>query len=129
MVKTASAEYQHYAVAMYRTIELRTSMIRSTNSGYTVAINPYGKNNYKPSAFCAGRLLFIHAGVSSYHDLLCPLQRLASAAFILYFLVCMLSLKKEKHKNLLLKSAEKNIAEMKYKSVFIKKEFDTTVWF
>ena len=38
----ASAEYQHFVVAAYRTIELRTTMARSTNSGYSVVINPKG---------------------------------------------------------------------------------------
>ncbi len=41
--KTASAEYQHYAVACYRSIEFRTTMARCTNSGYTVVLNPAGK--------------------------------------------------------------------------------------
>ena len=41
--KTASAEYQHYAVASFRAIELRTTMIRSTNGGYTVIILPSGE--------------------------------------------------------------------------------------
>ncbi|QEK04104.1 apolipoprotein N-acyltransferase [Treponema phagedenis] len=127
--KTASAEYQHYAVAMYRTIELRTSMIRSTNSGYTVAINPYGKTIaslplFVQDGFFLSMPVYPHTMTfyARYKDWL-PLLLFCT------FLVCMLSLKKEKHKNLLLKSAEKNIAEMKYKSVFIKKESDTTVWF
>ncbi|MBD5399858.1 MAG: apolipoprotein N-acyltransferase [Treponema sp.] len=38
----ASAEYQHFVVAAYRTIELRTTMARSTNSGYSVVITPKG---------------------------------------------------------------------------------------
>lgn len=40
--KTASAEYQHFVIASYRTIELNTTMVRSTNSGYSAVINPYG---------------------------------------------------------------------------------------
>ena len=40
---TASAEYQHFAVASFRSIELRTTMIRSTNGGYTVIILPTGE--------------------------------------------------------------------------------------
>jgi apolipoprotein N-acyltransferase len=41
--KTDSAEYQHFVIASFRTIELRTTMIRSTNAGYSVVINPLGK--------------------------------------------------------------------------------------
>jgi apolipoprotein N-acyltransferase len=40
--RTASAEYQHHAVASYRAIELRTTLVRSTNSGYTAVIDPRG---------------------------------------------------------------------------------------
>ena len=40
--RTASAEYQHYAAASYRAIELRTTLVRSTNSGYTAVIDPRG---------------------------------------------------------------------------------------
>ena len=40
--KTDSAEYQHFAIAYFRAIELRTTLIRSTNSGYTCAIDPWG---------------------------------------------------------------------------------------
>ncbi len=41
--KTASAEYQHYAVASFRAIELRTTLIRSTNGGFTAVILPSGE--------------------------------------------------------------------------------------
>lgn len=41
--KTKSAEYQHFVVAHFRTIELRTSLVRSTNSGYSVVVDPKGK--------------------------------------------------------------------------------------
>lgn len=41
--KTESAEYQHYAVALYRAIEFRTTLARCTNSGYTVVIDPAGR--------------------------------------------------------------------------------------
>jgi apolipoprotein N-acyltransferase len=39
---TKSAEYQHYAIATYRSIELRSTLVRSTNSGYSVVIDPRG---------------------------------------------------------------------------------------
>ena len=41
--KIESAEYQHFAIAYFRAIELRTSLIRSTNGGYTTVINPKGE--------------------------------------------------------------------------------------
>lgn len=40
--KTASAEYQHFAVAYFRAIELRTPLVRATNGGYTCVIDPTG---------------------------------------------------------------------------------------
>ena len=41
--KIESAEYQHFAIAYFRAIELRTSLVRSTNGGYTCVINPKGE--------------------------------------------------------------------------------------
>ncbi|ULQ59781.1 apolipoprotein N-acyltransferase [Brucepastera parasyntrophica] len=40
--KTESAEYQHFAIAYFRAIELRTTLIRSTNGGYSVVVDPLG---------------------------------------------------------------------------------------
>jgi len=37
-----SSEYQHFVVASYRSIEYRTTMIRCTNAGYSVIIDPKG---------------------------------------------------------------------------------------
>jgi len=41
--RTNSAEMQHFAVASFRAIELRTTLVRSTNAGYTVVLDPLGK--------------------------------------------------------------------------------------
>ena len=41
--KTDSAEIQHFVVAHYRSIEYRTTTIRSANAGYTCVIDPAGK--------------------------------------------------------------------------------------
>ncbi|MBN2811391.1 MAG: apolipoprotein N-acyltransferase [Spirochaetales bacterium] len=41
--KTDSAEYQHHAAALFRAIELRTTLIRSTNAGYSTVINAEGR--------------------------------------------------------------------------------------
>lgn len=38
-----SSEYQHFAVSSFRAIEYRTSVVRSTNSGYSVALDPTGR--------------------------------------------------------------------------------------
>ena len=38
-----SSEIQHFVIASYRSIEYRTTMIRSTNAGYSVVITPNGK--------------------------------------------------------------------------------------
>lgn len=40
--KTKSAEYQHFVVAHFRAIELRTTLVRSTNSGYSTVVDPKG---------------------------------------------------------------------------------------
>ena len=39
---TKSAEYQHFVVASYRAIECRTTLVRSTNSGFSVVVDPAG---------------------------------------------------------------------------------------
>ncbi len=41
--KTDSAEYQHFVIASFRAIELRTTLVRSTNAGYSVVIDPKGR--------------------------------------------------------------------------------------
>lgn len=40
---TASAEYQHFAIASYLAIEYRTTLVRAANSGYTVVLDPAGR--------------------------------------------------------------------------------------
>lgn len=42
--KTDSAEIQHFVVAHYRSIEYRTTTIRSANAGMTCVIDPTGKS-------------------------------------------------------------------------------------
>lgn len=41
--KTKSSEYQHFVIASYRSIEYRTTLLRSTNSGYSVVLDPTGR--------------------------------------------------------------------------------------
>ena len=38
-----SSEYQHFVIGSYRAIEYRTTLIRSTNAGYSVVVDPAGK--------------------------------------------------------------------------------------
>jgi apolipoprotein N-acyltransferase len=40
--KTDSAEMQHFTIASFRSIELRTTLVRSTNGGYSVVVDPSG---------------------------------------------------------------------------------------
>lgn len=40
--KTKSAEYQHFVISAYRSIEYRTTLARSTNAGYSVIVDPKG---------------------------------------------------------------------------------------
>ena len=40
---TKSSEYQHFVIASYRAIEYRTTLVRTTNAGYTVVVDPAGK--------------------------------------------------------------------------------------
>ncbi len=49
--KTASAEYQHFTTAFFRAIELRTTLIRSTNGGFTSVISPSGEILYSLPIF------------------------------------------------------------------------------
>ena len=38
-----SSEIQHFVIASYRAIEYRTTLVRSTNAGYSVVVDPSGK--------------------------------------------------------------------------------------
>ena len=38
-----SSEYQHFVNSVYSAIEYRTTLVRSTNAGYSVVVNPAGK--------------------------------------------------------------------------------------
>ena len=54
--KTASAEYQHFAVAYFRAIELRTPLVRSTNGGFTCVVDPVGNITASLPLFTADAL-------------------------------------------------------------------------
>ena len=38
-----SSEIQHFAIAAYRAIEYRTTLVRSANAGYSVVVDPSGR--------------------------------------------------------------------------------------
>jgi len=40
---TKSAEYQHFVIAALRAVEFRTTLVRSTNSGYSAVVDPSGR--------------------------------------------------------------------------------------
>ena len=54
--KTASAEYQHFAVAYFRALELRTPLVRSTNGGFTCVVDPVGNITASLPLFTADAL-------------------------------------------------------------------------
>ena len=60
---TDSAEYQHFAIAYFRAIELRTFLVRSTNAGYTCVVDPKGKVIASLPLFREG---FLHVEIPLY---------------------------------------------------------------
>lgn len=53
---TDAAEYQHFVIAWYRAMEFRTTLLRSTNSGYTMVEDPSGRILYDLPLFKASHL-------------------------------------------------------------------------
>ncbi|MBR5033291.1 MAG: apolipoprotein N-acyltransferase [Treponema sp.] len=53
-----SSEYQHFCIASYRAIEYRTTLVRSTNAGYSVVVDPAGKIIADQPLFEASSLAF-----------------------------------------------------------------------
>ncbi len=49
--KTKSAEIQHFVISSFRAQEFRTTLLRSTNSGYSVVVDPAGKIIYSLPLF------------------------------------------------------------------------------
>lgn len=41
--KMDSSEYQHYVISSFRALEYRTTLVRSTNAGYTTVTDPAGR--------------------------------------------------------------------------------------
>ncbi len=49
--KTNSAEIQHFVISSFRAQEFRTTLVRSTNSGFSVVVDPAGKILYSLPLF------------------------------------------------------------------------------
>ena len=52
----SAAPYQHHLIAIFRAIENRRFLIRSTYTGYTAVVNPLGKTIAHIPAFSEGKL-------------------------------------------------------------------------
>ena len=89
---TKSSEIQHFVIASYRSIEYRTTMIRSTNAGFSCVIDPTGKILSSLPLFkaCAqsydvpvyARKLTLYARLGDWLPLLCIALFLVSAWFM-----------------------------------------------
>jgi apolipoprotein N-acyltransferase len=89
---TKSSEIQHFVIASYRSIEYRTTMIRSTNAGFSCVIDPTGKILSSLPLFkaCAqsydvpvyARKLTLYARLGDWLPLLCIAFFLVSAWFM-----------------------------------------------
>jgi apolipoprotein N-acyltransferase len=55
--RTQSAQLQHWAIARFRAIENRRTLVRSTNSGLSSVIDPWGRSIAELPQFEAGTLL------------------------------------------------------------------------
>ncbi len=54
---TRSAEIQHYVAAMFRAVELRRSLVRSTNGGVSAVVLPDGRSKYMLPLFEAASVV------------------------------------------------------------------------
>ncbi len=99
--KTNSAELQHFAVASFRAIEMRTTLVRSTNSGYSAVVNPAGKVLYDMPLFKADSM---YVPVPVYEREITPyavlgnwLPFLCASYVVLSFLFCIIIRFRKKH--------------------------------
>ena len=51
-----AAQYQHHLIAIFRAIENRRFLVRSTYTGYTAVVNPLGKTIADIPPFSEGKL-------------------------------------------------------------------------
>lgn len=55
--RTDSAQVQHYVAAKFRSVENRITLVRSTNSGLTTVVDPWGRRQESLPMFEAGYLV------------------------------------------------------------------------
>ncbi|MGN0740899.1 MAG: apolipoprotein N-acyltransferase [Treponema sp.] len=87
---TKSAEYQHFVTSYFRAIEFRTTLVRSTNSGYTVIVDPKGKIIADLPLFEKTYLsqgVPVYKNISTSYMLFGEWLSLLFAAFILFVLI------------------------------------------
>ena len=113
-----SSEFQHFCIASYRAIEYRTTLIRSTNAGYSVVVSPSG-------AILADQPLFEESSlaydVPIYAREMTPYARFGNwlpySCIVLFVIVCILMvctfvtddyIPSERKKPIMLKKKKKN---------------------
>ncbi|HAP55672.1 MAG TPA: hypothetical protein DCQ16_07200 [Spirochaetaceae bacterium] len=69
--RTRSAQIQHWAIARFRAIENRRTLVRSTNSGVSCVVDPWGRSLVELPQFEAGTMLvrvpvYADSGLSVY---------------------------------------------------------------
>ena len=118
-----SSEYQHFCVASYRAIEYRTTLVRSTNAGYSVVVNPAGKIIAEQPLFEESSLAF---DVPVYKRVLTPYARFGNwlpySCLVIFVLVSIMMatsfsyfdyIPSERKKPVLLKKQKKQLKKQK----------------
>jgi apolipoprotein N-acyltransferase len=63
-----AAPFQHHLIAIFRAIENRRYLVRSTSTGYTAVVNPLGKTVAHLRPYSEGQLA-VEVGLSSYQSI------------------------------------------------------------
>ena len=86
-----SSEYQHFCIASYRAIEYRTTLVRSTNAGYSVVVSPSGDILADQPLFEESSLAY---DVPVYKRVITPYARFGNwlpyTCFVIFVIVCIL---------------------------------------
>ena len=85
--ETKSAEYQHFVISSYRTIEHRTSMLRSCTSGYSVVIDSLGRVVADMPLFTTG---YLNAEVPVYKRTMTTYSRFGNWMIYVLFVLAFL---------------------------------------
>ncbi|MBR5932948.1 MAG: apolipoprotein N-acyltransferase [Treponema sp.] len=94
---TKSAEYQHYVVSWFRAIEFRTTLVRSTNSGFTCVVDPAGRLRenlplFEENYLCAR--VPVYKSCMTFYLIMGEWLSYILCAFIVIFIIYSLILKK-----------------------------------